>query len=288
MNEHGKIMVTSEEMIGGCLTEDQSGDLEALADDALAEALAAGAAYYDEARASAGPRPQYLADTWSGARYSSSRNGRRVSKIIIHTMQGSFQSAISWFNDARSQVSAHYSIGNAGQSTQHVGESFAAWHAGNGEYNMSTVGIEHEGFVDDGKKPTEQMYHESARISAGICYRHKLPVNRTTFIGHVNVPNQISVRTDPGNEWDWNKYLALVKHYLSGGADPKPDPVKPAPVKPVPGGKVITRLKLAEDYKKGRQVGAYEVEANVKLNADKLEEYGLKTVAEVEGKAQAR
>ena len=34
----------------------------------------------------------------------------RINKIIIHVTQGSYSSALNWFNDPRAYVSAHYTV----------------------------------------------------------------------------------------------------------------------------------------------------------------------------------
>jgi N-acetyl-anhydromuramyl-L-alanine amidase AmpD len=89
-----------------------------------------------------------------------------------------------------------------------IRELDVAYHAGNRSYNERSVGIEHEGFVDRPEDFTDAMYAASARLAAGVCVRYGIPVDREHIIGHVEVPG--TDHTDPGEHWDWDRYLKLV------------------------------------------------------------------------------
>ena len=164
--------------------------------------------------------PDYSGSTWYGA-YSgnytdASRPGSNpINKVIIHVTQGSWSSAINWFRDSRAGVSAHYTVrssdGFIGQSVQ---EQDIAYHAGNWTYNQTSVGIEHEGYVSDPKWFTDVMYRSSAKLTAYLCKKYGIPIDRTHIIGHVEVP--YATHTDPGGYWDWTKYIGYVKDYAGG------------------------------------------------------------------------
>jgi len=143
-----------------------------------------------------------------------SRGAADIDYIIIHTVQGSYSGCISWFQNSSAAVSAHYVVRSSdGQVTQMVREQDVAWHAGNWDYNLASVGIEHEGYVDDpGTWYTSAMYAGSAALTSDICARNSIPVDRSHILGHVEVPG--STHTDPGSGWDWDYYMSL----LSGGA----------------------------------------------------------------------
>lgn len=132
-----------------------------------------------------------------------------INYVIIHVTEGSYASAISWFQNPSAQVSAHYVIRSSdGQITQMVREKDIAWHAGNWDYNTRAIGIEHEGFVDDGSWFTDAMYRASAALTRNICDKYGIPKDRTHIIGHVEVPG--STHTDPGPYWNWTYYMQLV------------------------------------------------------------------------------
>ncbi|MFH8222844.1 N-acetylmuramoyl-L-alanine amidase [Streptomyces sp. NPDC018057] len=155
---------------------------------------------------------------FAGARWvaASSANYRRadrpddytVDRVVVHVTQGSYASAVKAFEDPGHQAAAHYIVRADGRVTQMIRELDVAFHAGNREYNERSVGIEHEGFVEKAASFTDAMYAASARLTARICARYAIPVDRAHIIGHVEVPG--TDHTDPGPHWDWDRYLRLV------------------------------------------------------------------------------
>ncbi|MFF2850327.1 N-acetylmuramoyl-L-alanine amidase [Streptomyces sp. NPDC058001] len=133
----------------------------------------------------------------------------RIDRVIIHVTQGSFSSAVRVFQDPGHGAAAHYVVRKDGHVTQMIRELDVAFHAGNRAYNERSVGIEHEGFVDRPSSFTTAMYRASARLTAGICKRYGIPVDREHIIGHVEVPG--TDHTDPGPHWDWDRYLPMVR-----------------------------------------------------------------------------
>lgn len=133
----------------------------------------------------------------------------RVDRVVIHVTQGGYASAVKVFRDPGHGAAAHYIVRKDGRVTQLVRELDVAFHAGNREYNERSVGIEHEGFVEDASSFTDEMYAASARLTAAICERYGIPVDREHIIGHVEVPG--TDHTDPGRFWDWDRYIRLVR-----------------------------------------------------------------------------
>jgi N-acetylmuramoyl-L-alanine amidase len=74
------------------------------------------------------------------------RHGRaaKISAIIMHNTDGSFEGAIRTFRDATpgNRVSAHYVISREGKIVQMVRDTDTAWHAIGA--NPYSIGIEHE------------------------------------------------------------------------------------------------------------------------------------------------
>src|SRR5712692_3709791 len=101
-----------------------------------------------------------------------------VDMIIIHDTEGSYGSAIQLFQDPAAQASAHYVVSDAGDLTQMVAEHDIAWHAGNWDYNTRAIGIEHEGYAYSPDWYTTAMYQTSARLSASICSRWGVLLDR--------------------------------------------------------------------------------------------------------------
>ncbi|WP_320815021.1 CUB domain-containing protein [Flavobacterium sp.] len=159
----------------------------------------------------------------------SSRGTATITHVTIHTMQGSYAGAISWFQNPLANVSAHYNMrASDGQITQSVCEIDKAWHVSNS--NPYAVGIEHEGYIDDPTWYTNITYQVSAILTKDIAARNGIPIIRTydkngdvgvnsisdgcfKIKGHQHFPSQTHV--DPGPFWDWNRYYDLINDVAS-------------------------------------------------------------------------
>ncbi|MEV1010652.1 peptidoglycan recognition family protein [Streptomyces sp. NPDC049881] len=137
-----------------------------------------------------------------------------VEYVVIHVTQETFADTLGIFTDPAARVSAHYVVASGdGRVAQCVEEKNVAWHAGNWSYNTRSIGIEHEGWVDQPRWFTTAMYEGSAQLTAFLCGYYGIPVNRSRIIGHNEVPG--ATHTDPGPLWDWTRYLRLVNGYLN-------------------------------------------------------------------------
>ena len=152
-----------------------------------------------------------------------SRGGSSIDLIVIHTVQGSYSGCASWFANCSAGASAHYVVSDEGDVTQMVREADVAWHAGNWDYNERSVGIEHEGYVSDCSDYTDALYRGSAALASDIAARQGVPLDRSHFIGHDEVPDPDGSgyggsgnHTDPGSCWDWDYYMSLVGGAVSG------------------------------------------------------------------------
>jgi len=161
----------------------------------------------------------------------SSRNGTQISAVTIHFVQGSYAGCISWFQNCSASASAHYVVRSSdGQVTQMVLESAKAWHVGS--ENPYTVGIEHEGYINNISWFTNAMYNSSAALTKDICNSNTINPLRTYYgpgcsgtssqcllgsctkvKGHQMNPNQ--THTDPGPLWNWAKFYKLINNTYS-------------------------------------------------------------------------
>ncbi|TRV79758.1 hypothetical protein FKN01_08835 [Streptomyces sp. 130] len=158
----------------------------------------------------------YPAALWVPADPNNYTTGRtaKIDKIVVHVTQGSYAGSISWFQDPVSEVSAHYVVRSSdGQITQMVRDADTAYHARSA--NASSLGVEHEGFVDDPTWFTDAMYRSSAALTASLCDTYGIPKDRAHIIGHSEAPG--NDHTDPGPYWDWARYMALVTATGTGG-----------------------------------------------------------------------
>ncbi|MCE9540497.1 MAG: N-acetylmuramoyl-L-alanine amidase, partial [Bacteroidetes bacterium] len=170
----------------------------------------------------------------------SSRGGTAVSAITIHTVQGSYAGCISWFKNCNASVSAHYVARSSdGQITQMVRENQKGWHVGN--HNPYTIGIEHEGYINNSSWYTVAMYTGSGNLSKDItqsgygilptsCYNGPSCnggsgscqlANAIRIKGHQHYSSQS--HTDPGINWNWPYYYCIINNCSN------PTPPPPAP-----------------------------------------------------------
>ena len=174
-----------------------------------------------EAVRRAGLAAEYPGATWVAADASNYSNASRratdIDYVVIHTVQGSYAGAISWFRNSRSNVSAHYVVRRSdGAITQMLRNEDIGWHAGNSNYNARSIGIEHEGWVSDANNYTSAMLQASADLTRWLCDTYGIPKDRRHIVGHVEVPG--ATHTDPGPHFPWTEYMRLV----NDGTSPPP------------------------------------------------------------------
>lgn len=158
--------------------------------------------------------------------YNTRPSGASITHVTVHTIQGTYAGCISWFKNCNAQVSAHYVLRSSdGQITQMVREADRAWHVGT--ENNYTIGLEHEGYINNPSWYTVAMYQASAALVRDICQRRSIPRTSVWFgdacsgstssclvksciriKGHQQYPNQ--THTDPGPNWNWNYYYQLI------------------------------------------------------------------------------
>ena len=138
--------------------------------------------------------------------YTSGRQGASVDKIVCHWMAGTLAATDSVFQNTTRQTSAHYGVGQGGQVHQYVNESDTAWHAGNWNANITSIGIEHEGGPTI--PITDSVYDTSARLIAEIWKRYGvLPLHRHKEYKNTQCPGTL----------DLNRLKNLAMEYYNNG-----------------------------------------------------------------------
>ena len=142
--------------------------------------------------------------------------------VVVHVTEGAFWGSVRWLKNPRAHASSHFIVARSGKIVQLVHISDIAWHAGNWKVNVGSVGIEHEGFTYGPGGFTAAQYEHSARLTAWLARRALMPIDRDHIIGHAQVPapgggaGGSGHHTDPGPNWSWRHYLALVRRYAHG------------------------------------------------------------------------
>jgi len=153
------------------------------------------------------------------------RASMKIKYIIIHDTEGSYNSAISTFQNPASQVSANYVIRSSdGAVTEMVRPQNVSWGAGDWYVNMHAINIENEGFAAQGATwYTKALYSSCAALVRYLAAKYGIPLDRQHILGHEDVPGPTDYYTsaqhwDPGPFWNWNRFMALV-HGVSDRAE---------------------------------------------------------------------
>ena len=141
--------------------------------------------------------------------YSRRPRSYRIRRIVVHVAEGSFSGTVGWFKNPSANVSAHYVVGRNGRIAQCVRHKNIAWHAGKWKTNRHSIGIEHAGYGRYRSTWTKAMYRSSAKLSAYVCKRYGIPVNRHTIVPH----RRIVSTACPGRHFNIKRYRKLVRRY---------------------------------------------------------------------------
>jgi hypothetical protein len=149
----------------------------------------------------------------------------KIDDIVIHDTEGSWNTALQLVQDP-TYLGWHYTVRSSdGQIAAHMDPKDVGWHAGNWYVNMHSIGVEHEGFAAQGATwYTESLYESSAALVSHLAHEYGVPIDRAHIIGHDQVPgitpaNVAGMHWDPGPYWDWEHYMALLGHPISGPPD---------------------------------------------------------------------
>jgi N-acetylmuramoyl-L-alanine amidase/Putative peptidoglycan binding domain len=159
----------------------------------------------------------------------SSRRGGHIRLVVIHDTEGSYEGAVAWFAQSRSQVSAHLVMSEDGcEVTQMVPLSEKAWHAC--DFNSVSVGIEGAGVEARGF--SDAWWRGMAAIVGWLLHRYGLPCRWAEagdgegFCSHHDLGASGGGHNDPCavGSADWARFLGLVETaYREFAAGPLPE-----------------------------------------------------------------
>ena len=132
--------------------------------------------------------------------------GEYVKDFFLNKLNTSEHSYFKGISDLK--VSSHLFIKRNGEIVQFVPFNKRAWHAGESSYkgindcNNFSIGIELEGNVEDCY--TDNQYESLINVTNTILNYYP-NIDKTRIIGHSEIaPNR---KTDPGKNFEWDKYL---------------------------------------------------------------------------------
>lgn len=168
-----------------------------------------------------------------------SRQGWKPDMIVSHITEGNFDGAVSWLCNLRSQASSHFVVARDGRITQLVDLKEAAWINGtstdsskSNHYSRSTlklvrdrktnanyytIGIEHEGFSNQGNgKLTDIQLEATVWLHKHIIkevkriYSVDISLDREHIVGHYQI-DPIRKPNCPGANFQWVELIEALK-----------------------------------------------------------------------------
>jgi hypothetical protein len=168
----------------------------------------------------------------------SERAGSRIDLIVIHDTEGGYASAVSWFANRHSQVSAHIVLKeNGSEATQMVPFAKKAWHAC--DYNSRSIGLEMAGFAKAGYGEPE--WTVAADIVAWLLHKYQIPAvwaqhgEGPGFCSHYDLGAAGGGHSDPTTDGAiWAGFVGRVQGAFARGFLPEWGQHEPAPPAPTP------------------------------------------------------
>lgn len=170
--------------------------------------------------------------------YTKGRAGNKINKIVVHynagnlTVEGCYN---VWLTRA---ASAHYQVEESGRVGQLVWDSDMAWHAGNTNANLTSIGVEHANYPNG--CISDKCLDTGAHLVAALCKYYGL--GRPQWLKNVYPHHYFSATSCPGQIYgsQKNAYIQRAQYWydIMTGAAEEEKPSKPAepekPKKPLP------------------------------------------------------
>lgn len=102
------------------------------------------------------------------------RQGCKVDKIVVHHNDGNLTGKDCWDVWQTREASAHYQVAADGRITQLVWDTDTAWHSGNWNANLTSIGVEHADISTDPWSISEATLDNGAHLVAALCKRYGL------------------------------------------------------------------------------------------------------------------
>lgn len=142
------------------------------------------------------------------------RQGQIIDRILLHTMVGWIAGADAHFHNPSAQVSAHFGIRVDGSLWQWVNVWDTAFHAGDFQVNLQSIGIEHEDGGDyNGPRP-DALYDRSAHLVAQFCTEYNIPCKRGTGGPGIYDHRQVHATACP-DALDTDRIIRLASNILT-------------------------------------------------------------------------
>lgn len=102
------------------------------------------------------------------------RQGCKIDKIVVHHNGGNLTGKDCWNVWQTREASAHYQAAADGRITQLVWDTDTAWHSGDWNANLTSIGVEHADISADPWMLSEATLDNGAHLVAALCKRYGL------------------------------------------------------------------------------------------------------------------
>ena len=123
------------------------------------------------------------------------RQGRRINKIVLHHNGGNLTGKGCYDVWQTREASAHYQVAADGRITQLVWDTDTAWHAGNWDANLTSIGVEHADISSNPWRISDATLDNGAHLVAALCKHYGLGrpqwgVNVFLSLIHISEPTR--------------------------------------------------------------------------------------------------
>ena len=160
--------------------------------------------------------------------YTKGRQGRAIDKIILHHNAGNLSVRGCFETWQTRQASAPYQVQSDGLIGQLVWDGDTAWHAGNWEANLTSIGIEHADVSSSPWRISDACLENGAHLVAALCKYYGLgrPEWGRNVYGHNHFSPTECPASIAGNQRA--AYMARAGYWYDQMTGTKPAPT-PAP-----------------------------------------------------------
>ena len=102
------------------------------------------------------------------------RQDHRIDKILLHHNGGNLTGRDCYDVWQTREASAHYQVAADGRVTQLVWDTDTAWHAGDWNANLTSIGVEHADISSDPWMISEATLDNGAHLVAALCKHYGL------------------------------------------------------------------------------------------------------------------
>lgn len=200
--------------------------------------------------------------------FTAGRNGRKIDKIVLHHNAGNLTVRGCYDVWQNREASAHYQVQSDGVIGQLVWDRDTAWHAGDYEANLTSIGIEHADISSSPWALSKECIDAGAHLVAALCHLYKLgrPTWGVNVFGHSHFSATDCPASIAGSQNA--EYMSIAQAYYDNGSAPAASaPAQPAQSVDID---ALARAVIRGDYGNGderqRRLGSNYAAVQARVN----------------------